>query len=131
MKKRNGVGQERGTGVKVLELAMAWLAPQELAALARTCRLMATTVRSLTHDRVADAGQGLERWPVPVHNDLDSYRYPWFHYTPSCCRRSSNLPRPWGGGLGSCEERGGVMRRCQEDLGIFPLSGLLSSIGCR
>lgn len=123
--------QERETAAKVLELVMAWLSPQELAALARTCRLMATSVRSLTLDRVADAAQGLERWPVPVRNDLDPCRYPWFQYTPSCCRSSSNPARPWGGVCDSCEEHGSVMRRCQEDLGIFPSSAILSSVGCR
>ncbi|KAG0607975.1 hypothetical protein M758_8G068100 [Ceratodon purpureus] len=127
----DGVAQEKEAGVKVLELVMAWLSPQELASLARTCQSMATTVRSLTRDRVADAAQGLERWPVLIRNELDSCRYPWFQYTPSCCRSSSNFVRPWGGGFGFCEEHGGVMRRCQEDLGIFPLSGILSSVGCR
>lgn len=140
MKKRDhttGVGdgilQERGWGVKVLELVIAWLSPQELTNLARTCRPMAITVRSLTQGRVADAAQGLERWPVPVRNDLDSCRYPWFHYTPSCCRPSSNFAHRWGGESSafSKQEHRDVMRRCQEDLGIFPSSGILSSVGCR
>jgi hypothetical protein len=127
----SGVSQDREMGVKVLELVTAWLSPRELAALARTCHVMAASVRSLTRDRVADAAQGLERWAVPVRNELDSCRYPWFQYTPSCCLTSSALARPWGGELGSWEDHRGVMRRCQEDLGIFPLSGILSSVGCR
>jgi hypothetical protein len=56
----SGVSQDREMGVKVLELVTAWLSPRELAALARTCHVMAASVRSLTRDRVADAAQGLE-----------------------------------------------------------------------
>lgn len=116
---------------KVLKYVLPSLSPEELANLAHTCRAMATAVRSLTQGRVADAAQGLERWPVPVRNDLDACRYPWFRYTPSCCR-ILNFPHRWGVKSPEDQEhRDAVMRRCLEDIGIFPFSGILSSVGCR
>lgn len=127
----DGISLGKEAGTKILELVMAWLRPQELANLACVSQFMATAVRNLTHRRMADAAQGLERWPVPVRNDLDSLRYPWFQYTPSCCRNASRYAHPWGVESDSCTEHGSVMRRCQEDLGIYPFSGVLSSVGCR
>lgn len=124
--------KDERTGLWALETAMAWLSPQELAHLACTCHAMATAVRTLTHSRTADAAQGLERWPVPVVNRLDSCRYPWFRYTPFCCRSFSSAHN-WGGeGEPSRKDFDVVKQESQEDLGIFPRSGILgNAVGCR
>ncbi|XP_024402689.1 histone-lysine N-methyltransferase SUVR3 isoform X4 [Physcomitrium patens] len=65
----DGISLGKEAGTKILELVMAWLRPQELANLACVSQFMATAVRNLTHRRMADAAQGLERWPVPNHGD--------------------------------------------------------------
>lgn len=124
--------RDQRTSLRPLEMAMPWLSPQELAHVACTCHAMATAVRTLTHSRTADATQGLERWPVPVVNRLDSCRYPWFRYTPFCCRSFSSA-HTWGGeGEPSRKDFDAVKLECQEDLGIFPRSGILgNAVGCR
>lgn len=78
MRKRDqdGVSIQERSKEEGLELVMQWLSPQELAPLARTSQALAKAVEGLTQARVADAAHGMERWPVPVRNDLDSCRYP-------------------------------------------------------
>ncbi len=126
---------------KGLEIAAAWLGPRELASLALTCRAMTKCVAELTERRVADVAQGLERWSVPVCNQFDSCRYPWFVYTPFCLlstsRSSSSSFHSWGNESSSSSSSSkeslfsDARKTCLKELGILPSTGILGAVGCR
>jgi hypothetical protein len=126
---------------KGLEIAAAWLGPRELASLALTCRAMTKCVAELTERRVADVAQGLERWSVPVCNQFDSCRYPWFVYTPFCLlstSRSSSSFHSWGNESSSSSSSSSkeslfsdARKTCLKELGILPSTGILGAVGCR
>ncbi len=124
---------------KGLEIVAAWLGPRELASLALTCRAMTKCVAELTERRVADVAQGLERWSVPVCNQFDSCRYPWFVYTPFCLlstSRSSSSFHSWGNESSSSSSSkeslfSDARKTCLKELGILPSTGILGTVGCR
>ncbi|XP_039139640.1 LOW QUALITY PROTEIN: histone-lysine N-methyltransferase SUVR3 [Dioscorea cayenensis subsp. rotundata] len=81
------------------ELVFPWLPPAVLAAAATACKLFNTIAASITTRRSADATRGLERYPIPFSNPIDSQPYSYFLYSRSAILRSPSS-QPWGGAAG-------------------------------
>ncbi|KAJ0982567.1 hypothetical protein J5N97_010822 [Dioscorea zingiberensis] len=78
------------------ELVLPWLPPADLAAAAIACKPFSLVAASITARRSADAARGLERYPIPFSNPLDSQPYSYFLYSRSPILRFPSS-QPWGG----------------------------------
>ncbi|KAJ8434602.1 hypothetical protein Cgig2_025028 [Carnegiea gigantea] len=85
--------QEEAPFLRIAELILPWLTPQELASLSSTCTSLIRLGKSITAVRSADAARSLEPVPIPFINTVDAHPYAYFLYSPTQLLPSSSLRR--------------------------------------
>ncbi|KAF7030978.1 hypothetical protein CFC21_042389 [Triticum aestivum] len=87
-----------GAVSELAELVLPWLPPPDLAAAASASHAMRAAASAVTAARAADSARGLEAFPAPFVNPIDSQPYSYFIYTPFSLIPSaaSFNAQPWG-----------------------------------
>lgn len=99
MQKRGKTSGEEEPGLLCCaELILPYLDPVGLACISSTCKALNTISKAVISRRSCDASRGLERFPIPYINSIDSQPYAYFTYTPTQTLPSLTLNRiqPFG-----------------------------------
>lgn len=82
-KRRKTSGKEEPGLLCCAELILPYLDPVGLACISSTCRDLNAISKAITSRRSCDASRGLEKFPIPYINSIDSQPYAYFTYTPT------------------------------------------------
>lgn len=76
-------GEEEPSLLCCAELILPYLDPVGLACISSACRALNTISKAITSRRSFNASRGLEKFPIPYVNSIDSQPYAYFTYTPT------------------------------------------------